>query len=99
MKQALLIIDVQNDYFQHGKMELHRPKKALQQINKLEKFFTRQELPIIYIQHIKDQLNADFFGRGTTGALLHEELQVNSSSIVIEKNILTLFSKQIYKIF
>lgn len=85
MKQALLIIDVQNDYFQHGKMELHRPKKALQQINKLEKFFTRQELPTIYIQHVKHQLNADFFVRGTTGALLHEELQVNSLSIVIEK--------------
>lgn len=85
MKQALLIIDVQNDYFEYGKMELHLPENALQQINKLEDFFITNNLPIIYIQHIKDQVNADFFERGTIGSQLHERLKVNSSSIILEK--------------
>lgn len=30
MKQALLIIDVQNDYFKNGKMELVGPEQALE---------------------------------------------------------------------
>lgn len=29
MKQALIIIDVQNDYFSEGKMELYQPQLAL----------------------------------------------------------------------
>ena len=35
MKEALLIIDVQNDYFENGKMELKNPLKALENIKKL----------------------------------------------------------------
>ncbi|MGO2963062.1 MAG: cysteine hydrolase family protein [Carnobacterium maltaromaticum] len=93
MKQALLVIDVQNDYFKHGKMELHLPEVALHRINKLEDFFILNNLPIIYIQHIKDQLNADFFERGTKGSLLHEGLKINSSSIIIEKQYPNSFFK------
>ena len=39
MKQALLIIDVQNDYFKNGKMKLVNPDNALNKINQLEDHF------------------------------------------------------------
>ena len=39
MKQALLVIDVQNDYFAGGKMVLEHPDLALEKINDLETFF------------------------------------------------------------
>lgn len=93
MKQALLVIDVQNDYFYQGKMELELPQEALYQINKVEEFFIANNLPIVYIQHIKDQENADFFKRGTRGSLLHEELRVDSSSIIMEKQYPNSFFK------
>ena len=32
MKEALLIIDVQNDYFKNGKMELKNSEEALENI-------------------------------------------------------------------
>mgnify|MGYP003422250247 CR=1 FL=1 len=35
MKEALIIIDVQNDYFENGKMELKNPLKALENIKRL----------------------------------------------------------------
>lgn len=97
MKQALLVIDVQNDYFEHGKMELYLPEKALQQINKVEDKFISKGLPIIYIQHIKNQPNADFFERGTRGSFLHEKLKVAPSSIVIEKQYPNSFLKTTLK--
>jgi len=60
MKQALLVIDVQNDYFPQGKMELVQPELALNNIKQLEQFFIEKNLPIIYIQHINPP-QASFF--------------------------------------
>lgn len=86
MKQALLVIDVQNDYFPGGKMALHQPEQALAQVNQLENYFISKNLPVIYIQHIKHAENADFFGAGTIGAELHPELKTDAQSIIIEKH-------------
>jgi nicotinamidase-related amidase len=86
MKKALVMIDVQNDYFKEGRMALHSPEQALANINKLEASFIEKQLPIIYIQHINDQEAADFFERGTKGVLLHEQLKTTHSSIIIEKH-------------
>ncbi|KRM95478.1 hypothetical protein FC19_GL001792 [Liquorilactobacillus aquaticus DSM 21051] len=86
MKQGLLVIDVQNDYFAKGKMELVLPEAALKKINQLESYFLRHNLPIIYIQHIKHEKNAAFFEADTTGAALHSDLQNKPSSIIIEKH-------------
>ncbi len=86
MKQALLIIDVQKDYFKNGKMELAHPEKALVEINKLEDKFLKLKLPIIYIQHINHKVNATFFTPNTLGVELHERLRISSDSIIIEKH-------------
>lgn len=80
MKQALLIIDIQNDYFPEGKNELHEADKALLKVNQLENSFLSEQKPIIYIQHIKHQLNADFFEAGTIDhSPLPPNLKVQSS--------------------
>ena len=86
MKQGLLVIDVQNDYFTGGKMTLTGADEALRNINLLEAQFSAAKLPIIYIQHIKHQKNADFFEQGTSGAELHPQLKVDKASIIIEKH-------------
>lgn len=49
MKQALLVIDVQNDYFPGGKMALSHPEAALAAVKRLEADFQAKHLPIIYI--------------------------------------------------
>lgn len=86
MKQGLLVIDVQNDYFTGGKMTLTGADEALLTINALEEKFLAEKLPIIYIQHIKYEPNADFFEVGTVGADLHPQLKHDASSIIVEKH-------------
>lgn len=86
MKQALIIIDVQNDYFKNGKMELDHPEKALENINRLENKFIELNLPIIYIQHINYRKNATFFSHNTPGVKLHDRLKSKENSIIIEKH-------------
>lgn len=85
MKQGLLVIDVQNDYFTGGKMTLAGADEALLKINALEVHFLAAELPIIYIQHIKYEANADFFEVGTVGADLHPKLKHDTNAIIVEK--------------
>ena len=74
MKQALLIIDVQNDYFVGGKKPLFEPEKALTSIINWQTEFRQKQLPIFYIQHIKQDKNADFFAKDSDGAKLHGQL-------------------------
>ena len=85
MKQALLIIDVQNDYFKNGKMELVNPELALQYTNQLEDHFIQNNLPIIYIQHV-NPTSASFFQENTVGVELHPQLKVTENSIIVEKH-------------
>lgn len=73
-KSALLIIDVQNDYFPGGKMTLHEPAQALEKITKLLAYYRQQQCPVIHIQHeMLDRPNrpAAFFAPRTNGQQLH----------------------------
>ncbi|MBD1230994.1 cysteine hydrolase [Acinetobacter seifertii] len=85
MKQALLVIDVQNDYFKNGKMELVGPDQALDKIKQLEQYFNEKNLPIIYVQHINPP-QASFFQENTDGVLLHPELSAGSDSLIVTKH-------------
>jgi nicotinamidase-related amidase len=73
LKQALLIIDVQNDYFEGGKMPLHNPVKALENIERVLVKFREKGLPVIHIQHIGEPGDA-FFQPDTDGAGIHSRL-------------------------
>lgn len=85
MKQALLVIDVQNDYFKNGKMELIGPEQALEKIKQLEQYFSEKNLPIIYVQHINPP-QASFFQENTDGVLLHPELSAHDESLIVIKH-------------
>ncbi len=85
-RTALLVIDVQNDYFPQGKMELFQAEQALTEINRLEDEFIKNNQPIIYIQHIFAGENAPFFQAGTQGVALHAGLKLEKDSIIIEKH-------------
>ncbi|NNP73286.1 isochorismatase [Acinetobacter defluvii] len=82
---ALLVIDVQNDYFPDGKMALFQPEKALTNISILEKEFHLSNAPIIYIQHIFAETPAPFFEKNTEGVKLHPNLAVQDHSFIVEK--------------
>lgn len=47
--KALLIIDVQNDYFPGGKCELSGPEKALENIVSVLRLFRKAGLPVIHV--------------------------------------------------
>ncbi|MBN7772624.1 cysteine hydrolase family protein [Clostridium aminobutyricum] len=84
MNKALLIIDVQNDYFPNGKCELHQPELALSSIKKLLRYFRDNKLPVYHIKHLSEK-NAAFFVPNTDGVNIHKDIMpLDSEKIIIK---------------
>lgn len=85
MKKALLIIDVQNDYFPNGKCELYQSELALGNIEELLTYFRNNNLPVYYVQHIAEA-TASFFVPDTDGVNIHNSIAPLDSEKVIIKH-------------
>lgn len=84
MKKALLIIDVQNDYFPYGKCQLYKPEVALNTIKDLLEDFRKQDLPVIYIRH--ESIQGTFFIPNTDGVQIHNDIKPLDTETVIVKH-------------
>ncbi len=76
MSKALLVIDVQNDYFPRGKYPLWNTETTLQNIELAVKAAQSKGIAVIHIQHIADPEKgmAPFFNHGTDGAAIHPRI-------------------------
>lgn len=84
--QALLLIDIQNDYFEGGKYPLHNPGAALANAEKALAQFRAAGLPVIHVQHINTRPGATFFLPDTDGAKIHEKLTPQKDEFVVTKH-------------
>jgi len=73
MKKALLLIDLQNDYFPGGKFPLWNTDAVLTSIEQAIKTARTKDILIIHIQHIANPERgiAPFFNKGSDGAEIH----------------------------
>jgi nicotinamidase-related amidase len=86
MNCALVLIDIQNDYFPGGKMELSGSTEAGLRAGEILAFFRENRMPVIHIQHVSARPGATFFLPGTEGAAIHESVRPLAFEEVIEKN-------------
>ena len=84
MKEALLIIDVQNDYFPGGANELSHPLEAEKRIQKLIAESRTCGRLVVYIQHFNPP-DDTFFLEGTFGAEILERIRPQPGDKVIIK--------------
>ncbi|PUB29595.1 nicotinamidase-related amidase [Elizabethkingia sp. YR214] len=85
-KEALLLIDIQNDYFPGGAMELVSAVEAGEKTRKVLAYFRENNLLVIHIKHIALQEGADFFLPDTLGVDLHESVYPSETEKVVVKN-------------
>jgi nicotinamidase-related amidase len=74
MNTALLVIDIQNDYFPGGKMELVNPLDAAKKAYMLLQCFREHGGHHIHIQHIAIKPGATFFLPGERGTDIHDSV-------------------------
>lgn len=72
MKTALLLIDIQNDYFPGGKMELEGPVEAAKKANEILQCFRDHGMPTVHIQHVSCKPDATFFIPGDRGTDIND---------------------------
>ncbi len=86
MNTALLLIDMQKDYFPGGRMELGGANEAAKAAGRLLADFRKRELPVIHVQHISNRQGAGFFLSGSDGVNFNENVAPRENETVIQKN-------------
>jgi nicotinamidase-related amidase len=85
MTQALLLVDIQNDYFAGGTMELAGMDQAAHNASVVLKHFRKAQSPIIHITHRAARPGATFFLPNTYGAEIHESVTPEPGEPVLTK--------------
>lgn len=83
---ALIIVDVQNDYFPGGAMELADMDAAAANCRRLLCFFRDHRLPLFHIQHVATREDAAFFIPNTPGCAIHESVFPLENEAVVTKH-------------
>ena len=86
MNTALILIDIQNDYFENGTMPLVGSGKASLNARQILDKFRAEGMPIIHIQHIAARPNSTFFLPATKGSEIHDNVKPKENEKVIIKH-------------
>jgi len=86
MRRALLVIDVQNEYFT-GKLPIKYQDHSLENIIKSMEESSKQEIPIILIQHTVLQKDSKTFVKASKEWEIHDEVKKRKYDYIIEKNL------------
>ena len=86
METALILIDIQNDYFPGGNMEVPGSLQASLRACEVLDLFRKRAMPVIHVRHLSVRPGATFFLPGSRGAEIHENVRPLSTEALIEKN-------------
>lgn len=86
MTTALVLVDIQNDYFPGGNMALEGMDAAAANAARLLAGFRERGLPVFHVRHLSVRSGATFFVPGTPGADLHVSVKPAAGEPVVEKN-------------
>ncbi|CAB4958851.1 unannotated protein [freshwater metagenome] len=84
MSRALVIVDIQRDYFPGGNMPLHEPEAAAEKAGRVLEAFRKAGDPVIHVQH-QSPAGAGFLEEGTDGAEIMAPVTPADGEVVIQK--------------
>lgn len=86
MAHALILVDIQNDYFPGGRMELVGMTDAAINARAILDSFRASDRPRFHIQHLSIGPRATFFIDGTDGVDHHKTVAPRTDESIIKKN-------------
>jgi nicotinamidase-related amidase len=86
MKRALVVIDVQNEYFS-GLLPITHPLGHLDNVLRAMDAARASEVPTVVVQHTSAQPDRPFFRHGSPQWQLHPEVASRPRDLLIEKNL------------
>jgi nicotinamidase-related amidase len=88
---ALIIVDLQNDYFQGGKWELEGTEAAANNAALLINKFRKKSWPIVHVRHEFPSSDAPFFAPNSEGVKVHPSVKELDGEPVIVKHQINSF--------
>jgi nicotinamidase-related amidase len=85
MARALVVVDVQNDYFPGGAHPLAEPEAAAANVCRLLDAFRESGEPLVHVQHVWDAPDAAFMRPGTSGVEIHDTVAPLAGEKVVRK--------------
>lgn len=85
-KTALIIVDLQKDYFQDGKCELEGAEAAATKAAMLLEGFRAKGLLVVHVRHEFPTADAPFFAPNSDGAKVHSSVQELEGEPVVLKH-------------
>ena len=85
MARALIVVDIQQDYFPGGGNPLHEPEAAAQEAAGLLATFRAAGEPVVHLQHVWDEPEATFMRPGTPGVEIHPTVAPADGEAVLQK--------------
>lgn len=86
MKESFLIVDIQNDYFDGGKMALKNAEKASKNAKNALTYFREKKIQIIHVKHIDVHKKLHFFKPNTFGAEIHQSVKPEKGEPIFTKH-------------
>jgi nicotinamidase-related amidase len=90
-KQALIVVDIQNDYFPQGKWPLVGADAAADNAARLIEAFRQAGNSVVHIRHEFTSDDAPFFTPGSEGAQLHPKVLNHADEPVVLKHFVNSF--------
>jgi len=90
-KQALIVVDIQNDYFAAGKWPLVGAEAAAEKAAQVIKAFRDAGDLVVHIRHEATDKDAPFFVAGSEGAQIHASVANRGDEPVIVKHHINSF--------
>ncbi|WP_426235039.1 cysteine hydrolase family protein [Pseudomonas sp. TWP3-2] len=90
-KQALIVVDIQNDYFPQGKWTLEGADAAADNAARLIGAFREAGDSVVHIRHEFTSPDAPFFIAGSEGAKLHRKVLNRDDEPVVLKHFVNSF--------
>lgn len=86
MSRALVVVDIQKDYFPGGRMELVGTEDASLRARGLIEAFRTGGEPLFHVQHVAEGPDAPFFAAGSEGVEIHPNVAPLDGEPVIVKH-------------
>ncbi|GAA5346425.1 nicotinamidase-related amidase [Planifilum fimeticola] len=86
MKRALLVIDVQNEYFT-GRLPVTYPEGSLDRILEVMDASSEEGIPVVVIRHTSPVEGSGVFRKGTEEWKLHPEVAKRRRDLLVDKRL------------
>ncbi len=86
MSSALLIVDIQNDYFPGAPMELEGAPEAAAAAARLIERWRSRDRAVVHVRHVSLRPGAGFFLPATPGVEIHDSVRPLATETVFEKH-------------